>query len=345
VKLLHTADLHLTSRDNKRLEVLNWIVEKSNALNIDTVIIAGDLFDSDTDANQLRQKVREIFKKTSAEILIVPGNHDENSYSPGGEFGSNVHLLIEKPYQILVKDSIKIVAFPYQNIKFSEFKKDLPEDIDILIIHGTVLDPSFSYLLTDEDIEYLPIYPASLEDTARYVAFGHFHTRYLLVDYKKTKVCYPGAPVALSTKCTKERVVVYVEMDRENLKIEPLKIEISPFWRRLEYFVYPDIEETIFKKIQSDLEALKFGTMPYIIIRGFIATDEKAFYQKLNEIEKNFAPQFLELKVVAENITVWERILTNPIIKKFVERTKNLNDRLRMKIFEIVFPIFNDLIR
>ncbi len=344
IKFLHTSDLHLTQNDDTRLNVLNWIVEKANEIKIDYLIIAGDLFQSDTDATILRPKVKNLLEKIDAEVLIIPGNHDENSYDPKYDYGKNVRQLIERPYQTLDINSLRICGIPYQNKRFADCIKDLPGDFDLAIVHGTVLDDSFRQLLIQEEIEYLPIYPSNLENLARYVAFGHFHTRYLEKDYPHTKIVYPGSPIALSTKCTSKRVVAYVELDKENLRVQPREVEISPYYKVMEYFVFPEIENGLFTTIEEDLQKLNKKVMPLVIIKGFISTGEREFLQRLNEIKDKFAGIFSDFNIIPEGITTWDKVLRHNLVKKFVERTQGLPAELRMKILEIALPVFNNLI-
>ncbi|MEO0142470.1 MAG: metallophosphoesterase [candidate division WOR-3 bacterium] len=342
-RFLHTSDLHLTRDDATRLNVLNWIIEKANELDIDYLIIAGDLFESDTDATVLRPKVKNLLEKINAEVLIIPGNHDEKSYDLKYDYGKNVRQLIEKPYQILDIGPLKICGIPYQNMKFTECIKDLSGGLDLAIVHGTLLDDSFSQILTAERIEYLPIYPSSLENLARYVAFGHFHTQYLEKNYARTKIVYPGSPIALSTKCASQRVVVYIELDKDKIKVQPLEVEIAPYWQVMEYFVFPEIEASIFSTIEEDIQRLDKRVMPFIIVKGFISTGEKEFLHRLLKIKDKFAGIFSDFNIVSDEITAWDKILRHTLVKRFVERTQGLPDELRMKIFEIALPVFNDL--
>ena len=48
MKFLHTADLHLKKDEEKRTEILKWLIKKADELNVDYFIIAGDLFESNT---------------------------------------------------------------------------------------------------------------------------------------------------------------------------------------------------------------------------------------------------------------------------------------------------------
>jgi len=58
MKLLHTSDLHLIAKGDDRWNALVEIVSISNERSIDTLIISGDLFESEVDAEELRAPLR-----------------------------------------------------------------------------------------------------------------------------------------------------------------------------------------------------------------------------------------------------------------------------------------------
>ena len=37
----------------------------------------------------------------------------------------------------------------------------------------------------------------------------------------------------------------------------------------------------------------------------------------------------------------WDKLMTNPMVQRFAAATKGLDDEVRMKVFEITFPIFS----
>jgi DNA repair exonuclease SbcCD nuclease subunit len=202
MKFLHTADLHIKKGEKNRIEILQWLINKAEAMQVDFFIIAGDLFESDTDAIILRQEIKSIFRASSCKFLIIPGNHDLKSYSHDYDYGDNVIQLIETPFEIIELNNLKVCGVPYQNKRFSECIKNIPENIDILTAHGTLYDESFIFsMLDDKETKYMPIYPANLENIARYVAMGHLHSKSIEKRYKNTHVVYPGSPIALDTKC------------------------------------------------------------------------------------------------------------------------------------------------
>jgi len=344
--ILHTADLHLTSKEPSRLKVLEWLVNKVNRKKIDYIVIAGDLFDSNTDATILRPDVKKIFEKTKAEILIIPGNHDAESYGSNYDYGKNVRQILKKPYESLTVDDVKILAIPFQNTELSECIIDLSNNFDILIAHGTLYDLSILPILNDEDIEYMPIYPVDLENLCRCALLGHIHSSYIELNYKNIRAIYSGSPIALNTKCRTPRKIAIVRIDNKTIEIMPEEIEISPHWQNIEYFVFPGNEDKIISCIETEITKLiNKNALLQIIVKGYISQSENEFKQRLNSLSEKNLPMFGSIIVDFDAIHSWDRVLKNPIVAKFVEKTSELPDELRMKIFEITFPHFSDFIK
>ena len=346
MRFLHTADIHLKKNDIRRLQILEWMIKKAEQEKIDFFIIAGDLFDSITDANELRSPVKKIFDQAKMQFLIIPGNHVSGSFGENYDYGTNVMQLFKEPYVTIEKQNIKICAVPYQKKKFSECTKDLPVDIDLLICHGTLYDESFIYsMLDDKETMYMPIFPGNLNNIAHYVALGHLHARTIEKKYGHTHVVYPGSPVAIDTKCTEKRCCYIIDIEQKKVAIEPLEIDIAPYWAKRDFFVFPGNEDPVLENIETYLEELKDqAVMPYIMIHGYIANNERAFNDKIIEIKNKYTDGFEEFKIESE-ISSWSMIMQNQMVNKFVYKTNDLDNDLRMKVFEIVFPIFSKTLK
>lgn len=346
MKILHTADLHLKKEEEKRVEILRWLVNKVNEAKAELFIIAGDLFDSDTDATVLRPVVKKIFEGAKSQVLIIPGNHDENSYRPEYDYGDNVIQLVKKPFEIYAVNNLIIAAVPYQNVQFSNCIKEIPKDIDIIIAHGTLYDQSFIFAMLDDEARYMPIFPANLENLSRYAALGHLHARSIKTQYKKTQVVYPGSPIAIDSKCNQERVCMLVEVDKNRLAINALTVDISPYWQQKDFFVFPGIEEKILKDIEQYLKNLdKTKIMPSIDIKGFIGGGDREFASCVSKMKSTFGVGFSDIRIDAGKIQSWDRVIQNPMVKRFVEKTQSLDDKLRLKVFELTLPIFSEVIK
>jgi hypothetical protein len=108
-----------------------------------------------------------------------------------------------------------------------------------------------------------------------------------------------------------------------------------------EFFVYPEGEKAILDGIQEYLHSLEdTRVMPNITVTGYIGEKEKEYLKLLSDLEQTHADRFPDLRLNAE-IQSWDKLMSNPLIQNFVARTEGLADELRLKIFEITFPIFN----
>jgi DNA repair exonuclease SbcCD nuclease subunit len=89
VRIIHTADNHIGLKFNnysgsqaqgalvqERLDALKNVVDAGNSKNAHFLVVAGDLFDSLKISAKEVKSVVEILKKSHAEVLVLPGNHD-----------------------------------------------------------------------------------------------------------------------------------------------------------------------------------------------------------------------------------------------------------------------------
>jgi DNA repair exonuclease SbcCD nuclease subunit len=346
MRFLHTGDLHLKKDEESRFEIFEWLVKKAGELGVDQFVIAGDLFDSDTDATLLGQRVRKVFESAKCTFLIVCGNHDAGSFGPDRVYGENVIQLTKEPFEIIEAGGFLICGVPYQDRRFSECVRDIPKNVDILIAHGTVYDRSYIFsMLDDQETRYMPIFPDDLRDIARYVAMGHIHARPSSLRYGKTEVVYPGSPVALDTKCEGERSFQLVEMGKEGICVRQHAVEKARYYVTKEFFVYPRAEKMILDAIGKYLAGIDDPRMmPRISVKGSITENEKAFMDELSSMHARHEPRLPGLRIDPE-IKAWDVVLQNPMVQDFVARTEGLDDRLRMKIFEICLPVFDKVLK
>jgi len=342
MKILHTADLHLKKDKPEQLDILRWIIDTSNSRDVDHVIIAGDMFESDADASTLRSEVKKIFENAKASILIIPGNHDARAYNTDYDYGSRVDQITDTPFSILEKGGFRFVAVPFQDRSFSECIKNIPEDTDILIAHGTLYDPSFIFSVIDDiETKYMPIFPKNIENRARYVALGHLHSRFNITTYARTKAVYPGSPYALDTKCASPRAVALVTITDHDIKIERVDVDIAAYWDEKDFFVFPGNEDRVIEGIRQHLKAADPRRIqPHISIRGYISHGDKEYKRTIDTIETHFKPMFKDL-LLDVSIESWDTLVQHRMVQRFIEKTRFLEEPVRMKLYEITFPILS----
>ena len=350
IKLVHTADIHLKREDPFRLNILSWIISKTKEL-ADGLIIAGDLFENNTEASFLRGSVREIFEKIqNLPIFIVPGNHDYSSYSPDTFYGENV-VVFNSPAFHIIPGGMRIIGIPFKpGSDFSTLieKIKINPDTDIVITHGTLYDRESSRIYTElgEDAKYMPVYKWDIENKMRYLALGHYHSRFIHLTYGKTQVVYPGSPVATSKRATGMRYLALGHFKRsEPVRIERIPVEISPYWKKIEWMVFPGKEEKVVKKIEKDIQKAR-GTKTMLDghIKGSIAISEIDFREKIREIEQKYQNEFKLLELQIE-VSYWTDILKNPTIASFVEKLEKVNrdDSVKQRALELTLSALEKL--
>jgi exonuclease SbcD len=218
MKILHTADLHLRSEGDERWEALSAVVKIGTKEKIDALVIAGDLFDRGIDAERLRTAVRPVFSGTGFPVLILPGNHDRESFRPGDFFGENTVILsdIEVPFDL---GDVSFFGLPFEPGDRERVLARLhglrgrldPERINILVYHGELIDTFFSRTdFGDEGAHrYMPCRLSWFADLGlSYVLAGHFHSRFVIHTFGDGGFfVYPGSPVSITKKETGRRSV------------------------------------------------------------------------------------------------------------------------------------------
>ena len=191
VKIVHAADFHLDSafgalsaeqarqRRRESRELLTRLCNYVNQNGVDLVLLAGDLFDSDTTYRETLEALSEALGAMQARVFIAPGNHDP--LTPDGPYArtrwsDNVHIFTE--------DRMQTITFPDLNCAVHgaaftalECPTDsvlpgfrVPQDglIHIGLLHGDV---------TTSDSRYRPIRAADIAGSGLdYLALGHVHS-------------------------------------------------------------------------------------------------------------------------------------------------------------------------
>lgn len=85
MRILHTSDWHLgqhfigKSRAVEHQAFLTWLVQQVVALNIDAIIVAGDIFDTATPPSYARELYNQFIvqlQPTGCQLILLAGNHD-----------------------------------------------------------------------------------------------------------------------------------------------------------------------------------------------------------------------------------------------------------------------------
>ena len=116
-RVLHTADVHLTSDDPDRMDALRTLLNHAEEENIDIVTIGGDLFDDPEGVEQLRTDLRnDLFSNRPFEIILIPGNHDIEAYRGDVFFGDSCTVITDEPFEHWTEpdESLRVTGLPYR---------------------------------------------------------------------------------------------------------------------------------------------------------------------------------------------------------------------------------------
>ena len=326
MKILHTADIHLREYGHEGWKTLHRLIEVGKKEKIEIFVISGDLFDKGIDAENLRPKIREIFSNTGFKIVLIPGNHDIDSYAIGMYFGEDTIILtdINSPFEY--KD-VRIWGIPFEPIegekilnKLRSLANDLTSDKkNILLFHGELLDSFFSRTdFGDEGEErYMPVKISYFRDLKiDYILAGHFHSSFVVRRLENGGFfVYPGSPISITKREKGQRKVNLFEVGKapkeyplDTPHFEEVIIEFDPFKDKKPVKVV----EKRFSNLHPEVRII-------LTVKGFVNGEA---------IGKNEKDLVKQIKKIATRKCVEERyefkdirmILEDDLFKGFIEK-------------------------
>lgn len=285
MKIAVTADIHLaTKRDYpERYNALENILGQVEDENIETLLIADDLFDRDFHNYAEFEKLCK--KHPQIQLHIIPGNHDVNI---GGKsiVGPNVHIhTIPTAVEI---GSTTFLFIPYEDkTKMSDRIASLEWEIKgkdwVLIGHGDYYGGT-KELNPLEPGTYMPLSRKNVETFApRAVFLGHIHKPVNWGD-----VYYPGSPCGLHiSEVGKRRFLVF---DTADGSVAPMVVATDVLYFEESFVIVPlDNEVPLLKQeIANRIKSWNLDPTEYskVILRveatGY-AMDRSAILSALRE--------------------------------------------------------------
>lgn len=334
IKLVHTADVHIKDKDSEGFNALKEILEKSAEAKADILIIAGDLFEDDKSAYDVRSEVRELFESyPKLKVFLISGNHDSQSYEKNINYGSNVTLLSEKPFEkALIAEGITLYAVPFErNSNISSALETLSAEasrkdtFNIMASHGTLIDPWLSQVLIylsnyEKSADSFYIYGEDIEKSALdLVLLGHYH-KYTEKNFGKTFVTYSGSPVTTSIKNAGKRraSIITIDSGKKTFKMDPIVLS-SPYNISLTFKVFPGKEDKTIKEMEEFAEKNKDkDALLELKIEGYIDSDEKEFGKTVDAFVKRSNGKYKEL-TVKNSARQISALKTVPVAQQFLQ--------------------------
>lgn len=325
MRILHTSDLHLSEERPKTVQALEKILDTGEEHDVDLLTIGGDLFDSEEDAEALRPELRDAFSGSGPEVLVVPGNHDEEAYRKNLNWGSNIEVATEEPLETFEYDGFTIVALPFKNELTSGLYDRLSRVSErhsnvALLIHCTLdMGYSSSDFGEEESASYFPVTRGTLSEwDFDYVLSGHFHRNQLMTELDNGgKFLYPGSPVSHSWRELGRRKAFIVDVESGEEK----ELSLDTFYRdECEIDIRPGEEEEAVEEISSWVGERKNDDSELKVVpRGHIKMDENEFGDMLEEVCEG-------AELSHEGYKSVEKVLNHALFRRFKERLESRED-------------------
>lgn len=347
MKIFHTSDLHLREDRPERIKALTEILKLARQEKIDLLLIAGDMFDSDKEADKLRPKLRKMFSGNPFVIRVIPGNHDEKAFRKDHYMGEDVNVYVIKPFETEDFEDVRIVAVPYFDAEINTLISKLKDTTDscktnILLIHCSLDIPYIKREDFGEEQKhgYMPVSSAILADAGfDYIMAGHFHSRFMENRIsEKCSFIYPGSPVSITKKEQGKRCVNFLDTKKSILK--PLEIN-SFYYETISVIFDPFDEEKGITYLENEIKKHDlYNAEIEINLYGFIKTEEVKFKQMIDVITRGIAPQ--NINHGYKNI---KSLLEDSLYKKFEHKLKKLeiNDESKQQIRSMVLNAFSNI--
>jgi len=337
MKIAITADVHLHSKEaySERYNALVNILDQMITDKIKILVIAGDLFDKESQNYSEFDELCKLEKYSEIKFYIIPGNHDSGIESK--YFTSNNVQIFNKPKILqLGEPPLNFFFLPYVLDKsmgeiIAEYKNNLPEQW-VLISHGDYL----SGIRTPNPYEpgiYMPLSRTDIElFNPIKVILGHIHKKMVI-----GRVYYTGSPCGLNINEIGKRSFLIV--DTNNLDIATKIVDTDYIFFNETLIALPTIKEFdyIKNKISDMIKKWEISEsdIPNVKIRlkvkGY-TSNKKQLLSVIKDSFTNFAfyegeePDLTEVSIFNEP----ERIQIVEQVKEKIEKLK-LDDEIIKK--------------
>lgn len=285
MRIAVTADIHLASKGEspERYNALENILGQIETENIETLCIAGDLFDKDF--HNYAEFERLCKRHPQIQLHIIPGNHDAG-ISEKSIVGSNIHIYtVPTPVEI---GSSTFLFVPYEEKtkmgdKIASIENEIKGKDWVLIGHGDYYG-GVKELNPLEPGTYMPLSRKNVESfTPRVIFLGHIHK-----PVNWGNVYYAGSPCGLDiSEMGKRRFLVY---DTTDGSVVPMVVATDIVYFEESFVIVPlDNEVPLLKQeISNRIKSWNIDPSDYskVIVRvkaiGY-AMDRSAIFSALRE--------------------------------------------------------------
>jgi len=255
LRIAITADLHLTTQQDhpERFAALKDILQQCGELDIDRLIIAGDLFDqSQQNYAEFEQAYAEACPESLA-VTVIPGNHDPH-LMPGALAAEGLEVFSE-PVVRPAGDNFDLLLVPFKDgtsmgEHIPPFQAQLRAGRWGLISHGD-WESGLRAPDPNEPGVYMPLTRADLEAHNPALALlGHIHA-----PNDGPPVYYAGSPCPLDINETGLRR--FLILDTETLSVAPQRVDSPQIFFNETVIMLPVADEKAY--LQAELKKRILG--------------------------------------------------------------------------------------
>lgn len=299
MRILHTADWHLGKIVNEfsmltlQEAYLNDLIEQVKDLEVDALMMAGDLYDRAIPPKEAVSLANwaftELTQQVGIPVFVIAGNHDSNErVEYGADLLAGSQLFIEGTTKDTIRkvtiDDVNFYLIPYADHrvireKLADETIKNPEDalsaqletiqdewsadeVNILMYHGFLVNDQMDEDLEESDSERplsigtAEYVSADLVDAFDYVALGHLHKAQKV---KSDHIRYSGSPLKYSkSEADHKKQNLLIDLTKDSLEIEPLPIEPSKDLKVIRGFFSEIMEDTSEDFVFFELEDTNF---------------------------------------------------------------------------------------
>ncbi len=247
-----TADLHLSDRKKypERYHALELLLDTILTMNINHLIIAGDLFDKESHNYKDFDAVCNRPKYKNIQFHIIPGNHDI-SLQKKMLASENTQVFSSPEFKQFDLMSMLFFFLPYTKEKsmgecIANSSDKLEKGKWILISHGDWI-PSMSEPNPWEPGVYMPLTRSDIEQfRPAQVICGHIHK-----PMDSNEMHYPGSLCGLDINETGKRRCLTIDSETGGIESFPIYPDIIYFNESITVLPVQDEEKYIHNQIQK----------------------------------------------------------------------------------------------
>ena len=353
MKIAITGDFHFTAHKYhpERYNALENILCQMIKEHINTIIIAGDLFDESSRNYAEFDNFCGNKKYQNIKFYIIPGNHDP-LISNASFTADNVEIITEPKIKTFNSTVLRFLFLPYKKDKtmgedIASLSSELSPSEWVLIGHGDFsegmrepnpLEPGVYMPLTTTDVEKYK--PAE-------VILGHIHK-----PMDRNRVHYVGSPCGLDITETGRRRFLIFETESCTPKSQTVESDFIYFKESIIILPLRDENAYLKDQIESRIKrwAIKENEKPKVQIQVKVSgytLNKRELMKTINEYFKNYTfyknnkPDILEVSVAyddPERSEIANQVLT--WIEKldwFLDREQPDKDQILLQALHVIY--------